>query len=159
MTKSNPLHYGLDHMDEMAKSYAVSERQRKVERREFDEWPKLHDDMLGPVLLRAWNGEYNSASEALQDARKVLKASGVKLSTEQCDEIDGVEWRRSFVVERIEEKGRPVLRLSSKWESETADEGSEKLEEPGRHAGSGRKTVGQAARCDQLGSRMSAVEN
>lgn len=141
MTRSDPLHCGLDHMDVMAKAHAVMERERKVGRREFDDWPILDDEMLGPILLKSWKGEYDAASEALQEARRVLEASGVKLSTEQCDEIDGINCRQNFVVESVEEDGKPVLRLRSLQESEHADKASEQLEESDPRAGSGRTTA------------------
>lgn len=42
----------------------------------FDDWPLLEHEKLGYCLVKAWKGQYASASEALQDVRATLQACG-----------------------------------------------------------------------------------
>lgn len=62
----------------------------------FEDWPVLQTDQLGPCLIKAWKGEYESAEEALQDVRSVLKTCGRVLAVGMDDEIDGFEWEVDF---------------------------------------------------------------
>lgn len=106
MTRDNPLYHGLDHMDMMAKSDAISERQQKVKHREFSNWPRIDDNMLGSVMLKAWEGQYESAAEVLEDTRETLERHGTRLSSGCSDEIIGIDWRQEFAIGTVDEDGR-----------------------------------------------------
>jgi hypothetical protein len=78
----------------------------------FDDWPALESKKLGPCLIKAWKGEYESAAEALQDVRDTLKACGRSLATDVDDEIDGFDWASIFTVTKDEQfELRPELQL------------------------------------------------
>lgn len=71
---------------------------KKIREGEYDEWPILPEERLGPCLVKAWKGEYESAGDALHDVRSMLKACGRTLSSSVDDEIDGFDWPGSFQV-------------------------------------------------------------
>lgn len=62
----------------------------------FADWPVLQTEQLGPCLLKAWKGDYESAEEALQDVRSALGSCGRILSATMDDEIEGFEWKVEF---------------------------------------------------------------
>ncbi|OTA25061.1 hypothetical protein BTJ68_10702 [Hortaea werneckii EXF-2000] len=75
------------------------ERQKRgleVRKGVFDDWPILQTEQLGPCLIKAWKGEYESAEEALQDVRNVLKTTGRTLVPDMDDEIEGFDWEMEF---------------------------------------------------------------
>jgi hypothetical protein len=65
--------------------------EKTIHDRTFDDWPALESKKLGPCLIKAWKGEYESAAEALQDVRDTLEAYGRTLATDVDDEIDGFD--------------------------------------------------------------------
>jgi hypothetical protein len=78
----------------------------------FDDWPILESKKLGPCLIKAWQGEYESAEKALQDVRATLQGCGRTLATEVDDEIVGFDWAAIFSVAQDESIPlHPVLRL------------------------------------------------
>lgn len=64
----------------------------------FDDWPLLEREKLGSCLVKAWKGQYASASEALQDVRATLQACGRTLVSDVDDEIAGFDWAAQFNV-------------------------------------------------------------
>lgn len=62
----------------------------------FEDWPVLQTEQLGPCLIKAWKGEYESAEEALQDVRNVLKSCGRVFAADTDDEIEGFDWEAEF---------------------------------------------------------------
>ena len=62
----------------------------------FRSWPVLGNDRLGSCLVKAWNGEYECAEDALQDVRSVLHGCGRVLTADTADEIDGFDWEAEF---------------------------------------------------------------
>lgn len=62
----------------------------------FEDWPVLQKEQLGPCLLKAWKGDYETAEEALQDVRSALGSCGRILSANMDDEIEGFEWEVEF---------------------------------------------------------------
>jgi len=87
---------------------------KTIRDRAFDDWPVLENKKLGPCLVKAWKGEYESAEEALHDVRVMLEACGRTLAMEVDDEIDGFDWKTIFNVVKGNEIGplRPALRLT-----------------------------------------------
>lgn len=85
------LHFSPDHEDLRAVG-------KKITEGVYNDWPVLKDEKLGPCLVKAWKGEYESADDALHDVRAMLKACGRTLSSSIEDEIDGFDWSRSFQV-------------------------------------------------------------
>ena len=78
----------------------------------FNDWPALESKKLGPCLIKAWKGEYESAAEALQDVGATLEACGRTLATDADDEIDGFDWASNFTVTKDEVfELRPELQL------------------------------------------------
>ena len=67
-----------------------------VERGMFDDWPVLPEEQLGPCLIKAWKGEYETADEALQDVRAMLERQGRVFATEEEDEFEGSDWKAEF---------------------------------------------------------------
>lgn len=99
MTDMSPIEHGLEDVETKTKAWASIERHKQIERREFHAWPMIEDKMLGPVVVRAWQGMYETASEVLEDARKVLAPTGTSLSMELCDEVTGIDWRSEFTLD------------------------------------------------------------
>ena len=62
------------------------------------QWPQLSEDMLGPVLVRAAIGEYETAREMLQDVQRTVQESGVTILGEYGDELVGCDWQTVFAV-------------------------------------------------------------
>ncbi|THW82730.1 hypothetical protein D6D15_10040 [Aureobasidium pullulans] len=76
----------------------------------FDAWPQLDEKLLGSVILKAWRGEYESAGQAMQEAKDAIRACGHELSKEHGDEIVTYDWQQEFEVTTIDRWG-PKLRL------------------------------------------------
>ncbi|THX31224.1 hypothetical protein D6C90_07753 [Aureobasidium pullulans] len=76
----------------------------------FDAWPQLDEKLLGSVILKAWRGEYESAGQAIQEAKDAIRACGHELSKEHGDEIVTYDWQQEFEVTTIDRWG-PKLRL------------------------------------------------
>lgn len=123
MTDENPLEHGLGPLDSEPDMGTCRRRCSQVRRREYHDWPTMREEMLGSVVVNAWEGCFESAAEALQEARKVLKASGVELSTEPCDEIEGVDWRAEFVIENTAQRYWPDILLRPREKSEHVQDG------------------------------------
>jgi hypothetical protein len=59
----------------------------------------LEEERLGPMLVKAWKGEYQNAREILQEVRSYLQQIGVRIDGE--DEVlldDGRKWEDVFTV-------------------------------------------------------------
>ncbi|RHZ69171.1 hypothetical protein CDV55_107067 [Aspergillus turcosus] len=59
----------------------------------------LEEERLGPMLVKAWKGEYENAREILQEVRSYLQQIGVRMDGE--DEVlldDGRKWEDVFTV-------------------------------------------------------------
>jgi hypothetical protein len=69
-----------------------------IERGEFDDWPQLDAEHLGPALGEAWRGQYESAEEVLNDVRKYLVEAGKRITGDLEDAIDGFEWQEDLEV-------------------------------------------------------------
>jgi len=61
-----------------------------------EDWPVLRDEQLGPCLVKAWKGEYESAEDALQEVSAVLAGCGRVLVDGEEDEIAGFDWEGEF---------------------------------------------------------------
>lgn len=112
----DPLEHDLNQLD-------FEEHRRREEQAmagEFENWPRLSKDMLGPVLIKAWRGEYQCANEALQDSRNILKQCGRTLSDDKVDEIDGFDWNSLSKVGR-DKYGGKELQLRSDSVDECSD--------------------------------------
>ncbi|PLB53261.1 hypothetical protein P170DRAFT_379870, partial [Aspergillus steynii IBT 23096] len=60
---------------------------------------RLEDERLGPILIKAWKGEYENAGEIMQEVRSYLQQIGVRMDGE--DEVlldDGRKWDDVFTV-------------------------------------------------------------
>lgn len=86
-----------------------AEVEREIATGEFSDWPELEEKQLGPILVRAWRGEYSSAAEVLKDVKALLSANGCTLDG---DDIIGINWREDL---ELVEKGdnESELRLRS----------------------------------------------
>lgn len=93
-----------------------------MERMEFHNWPSTEKAMLGSVLVRAWEGEFETAEAVLADVRTALEESGVALIEGACDEIAGVDWRREFEIGVGERYGVKGPRLVPRAPSEASDD-------------------------------------
>lgn len=123
MTDEEPLEQGLGPLDSEPDMRTWRRRCSQVRRREFHDWPVMREEMLGSVVVKAWEGDFESAAEALKEARKVLKASGVELSTEPCDEIEGVDWKAEFVIGSTAQRYWPDILLRPREKSERVQDG------------------------------------
>ncbi|KAF3483529.1 uncharacterized protein GIQ15_02853 [Arthroderma uncinatum] len=67
------------------------------ERNRRGAWQELEEERLGPILLKAWNQEYQSAEQAMQDVQEVIKKMGMKLIGEDEVELEEVSrWEDFF---------------------------------------------------------------
>jgi hypothetical protein len=58
---------------------------------------ELEAARLGKVLLKAWNGDYESADEVIEDVRMAAAKLGINISE---DDVDiGEDWKDVFEVE------------------------------------------------------------
>jgi hypothetical protein len=64
----------------------------------FDNWPVLGNERLGSCLVKAWKGQYESAEDALQDVRGVLKECGRVLAADSDDEIEAFDWEAEIAM-------------------------------------------------------------
>ena len=111
MTGKTPLEHGMACTErDMGYFEELSPRLKSLEYGRYEDWPLLPNDMLGPVVLKALCGEYETAKQALKEARELSQACGRTFSATQCDEIDGFEWEKEFSV-REGENGTWELRL------------------------------------------------
>ena len=80
--------------------YLISEegqaRQRAARKRASRDWPMLRNEQLGLCIVRAWKGEYESAQDALQNARSGLLDFGRELMVDVDDEIARIDWKTEF---------------------------------------------------------------
>ncbi|KAM5494209.1 hypothetical protein McanMca71_005287 [Microsporum canis] len=53
-------------------------------------WQELEEERLGPILVKAWNQEYQSAEQVMQDVQEVVKKVGMKLIGEDEVELEEV---------------------------------------------------------------------
>ena len=67
-------------------------RESAAQQGAFDSWPVLDEEQLGSCLAKAWKGQYETAEDALQDVRRVLKECGRALAAGFDDEIEGFDW-------------------------------------------------------------------
>jgi hypothetical protein len=77
-------------------SYGMFVRERAVQDGLFKYWPILSEDQLGPCLVKAWKGEYETADEAFQDVRAMLERHGRFFTEDEEDEIEGFDWEAEF---------------------------------------------------------------
>ena len=92
----------------------LSDVGKAIRNRTFDDWPALENKKLGPCLIKAWKGQYESAAEALQDVRATLEACGRTLAKDVDDEISDFDWATIFSVTEDEHVLlRPELQLVS----------------------------------------------
>jgi hypothetical protein len=75
-------------------SYEMFARERAVQDGLFKYWPILSKDQLGPCLVKAWKGEYETADEAFQDVRAML---GRTFAEDEEDGIEGFDWEAGSV--------------------------------------------------------------
>ncbi|KAK5686791.1 hypothetical protein LTR17_026838 [Elasticomyces elasticus] len=100
MTGKSPVEHGMTcTRQDMEFFDELQPRLDMVAGGQYKNWPVLPDEQLGPVITKALRGEYDTAKQALEEIQKLLQACGRTLSTTQCDEIDGFEWEKEFLVE------------------------------------------------------------
>lgn len=117
--KCDPLLGGLSGLEHEEYITQLRHRTGAAEKGEFKDWPRLPKEQLGEVLIRAWNGEYETAQEVLGDARRTLEQCGRTLTAGKIDEIDGFDWTSLFEV-GPGPYGRDELRLiAERKESKT----------------------------------------
>ena len=85
----SPLDYNHDSKNSAQPDERL-QRQKTVRNGGYHEWPELEESRLGPVLLRAWKGGYDSPAEALKDVRNLLNKCSKRLSEESQDDIVGI---------------------------------------------------------------------
>ena len=87
------------------------ETQDRVTNGEFDDWPQLDENQLGPILVRAWKGQYDTVADTLKDVRAALSANGRELCG---DDMIGIKWREELeIVAKGEGKAELRRRSSS----------------------------------------------
>ncbi|KAM5436288.1 hypothetical protein MferCBS31731_005981 [Microsporum ferrugineum] len=60
-------------------------------------WQELEEERLGPILVKAWNQEYQSAEQVMQDVQEVVKKVAMKLIGEDEVELEEVSrWEDFF---------------------------------------------------------------
>ncbi|KAK3669860.1 hypothetical protein LTR78_010241 [Recurvomyces mirabilis] len=72
------------------------ERQNLVSLLQYHQWPILDDSILGPILLGAWQGQYENTAAALQDTRAMLQSCGRRLAPGTEGDIVGFGWPDAF---------------------------------------------------------------
>jgi hypothetical protein len=77
-------------------SQEMRARENAIKKGLFKHWPILPEDQLGPCLVKAWKGEYETADEAFQDVRTMLERHGRIFAKDEEDEIDGFDWEAEF---------------------------------------------------------------
>jgi hypothetical protein len=83
----------LSHTDEVVKGEYHQQRLKE------DKFQLLEEERLGPMLVKAWKGEYDSAREVMEEVRLYLQQIGVRMDGE--DEVlldDGRRWENVFTV-------------------------------------------------------------
>ncbi|KAF7155934.1 hypothetical protein CNMCM6106_007846 [Aspergillus hiratsukae] len=58
----------------------------------------LEEERLGPMLVKAWKGEYENAREILQEVRSYLQQIGVRMDEDEVLLDDGRKWEDVFTV-------------------------------------------------------------
>ncbi|KAK5693133.1 hypothetical protein LTR97_010609 [Elasticomyces elasticus] len=104
MSGASPLRHGITTSRSSKEYYdELHEREKALKRGEFVNWPRLPDEMLGVVVVKALRGEYTTAAQALEESRDLVEACGRTLSDSHVDEIDGFVWDHEFTVKRRSE--------------------------------------------------------
>jgi hypothetical protein len=91
----NPLLPPGKHQIEVSQ-HEMRAREEAVRKGWFKHWPILSNDQFGPCLIKAWKGEYDSAGDAFQDVRAILKACGRVFAEDEEDELVGFDWATEF---------------------------------------------------------------
>lgn len=71
-------------------------REEAVQKGLFKHWPMLPNDHLGPCLIKAWKGEYESADDAFRDVKAMLEGCGRVFARDEDDEMEGFDWGAEF---------------------------------------------------------------
>jgi len=71
-------------------------REKAVRKGLFKHWPILPNDQLGPCLVKAWKGEYESAGDAFRDVKAMLGSCGRVFAKDEEDEMEGFDWKAEF---------------------------------------------------------------
>ncbi|KAK4965714.1 hypothetical protein LTR42_011727 [Elasticomyces elasticus] len=101
MSGASPLRHGIT-ASRSSQEYRneLRKRENALECGEFVDWPRLPDEMLGVVVVKALRGEYATAAQALGESRDLVQACGRTLSDSHVDKIDGFVWDQEFTVKR-----------------------------------------------------------
>jgi hypothetical protein len=97
----------------------MDERKRIKEKR----FCQLEEARLGPILVKAWSGDYKNVTEVIRDVRAVLEKKGVAVIGE--DEIlpgDTMTWGDIFTIVPPSDE-RPYyteIRLRERWGLDSA---------------------------------------
>jgi len=77
-------------------SQEMMAREKAVQMGLFKHWPSLPNDQLGPCLIKAWKGEYDSADDAFRDVKAILEGCGRAFAKGEEDEMEGFDWEAEF---------------------------------------------------------------
>ncbi|KAE8357520.1 hypothetical protein BDV27DRAFT_151255 [Aspergillus caelatus] len=88
-----------DQLDPMEMPAEVNTWEYNKQRLKEGKLQRLEEERLGPMLVKAWNGEYENAREILQEVRSYVQQIGVSMDGE--GEVlldDGRKWEGVFTV-------------------------------------------------------------
>jgi hypothetical protein len=80
----------------------VRAREDAVQKGLFKHWPILPEGQLGPCLVKAWQGEYESADDAFREVKAMLGRCGRIFTKDEDDELESFDWDAEF--SRVEEE-------------------------------------------------------
>lgn len=88
-----------DHLDPTESSGDVDPYEEHKQQVKEGKFQLLEEERLGPILVKAWKGEYENARDVLQEVRSYFQHIGVRMEGE--DEVlldDGRNWEDVFRV-------------------------------------------------------------
>ncbi|KAK5717149.1 hypothetical protein LTR15_009038 [Elasticomyces elasticus] len=95
MTGKSPFQHSMTKSQQDQGYYAeIRPLERALRRGEYNDWPSMPDQKLGPIVLKALRGQYETASEALAELKVLLKGLGRTLALSREDELQDYDWQK-----------------------------------------------------------------
>ncbi|KAK3628928.1 hypothetical protein LTR56_009381 [Elasticomyces elasticus] len=115
MTGKSPFQHSMTKSQQDQGYYAgIRPLERALRRGEYNDWPSMPDQKLGPIVLKALRGQYETASEALAELKVLLQGLGRTLASSQEDELQDYDWQKELRIDMVVAYGEPrkVLRVA-----------------------------------------------
>ncbi|KAK5744510.1 hypothetical protein LTR17_001904 [Elasticomyces elasticus] len=115
MTGKSPFQHSMT-KSQLDQGYYAEMRplEQALRRAEYDDWPSTPDQKLGPIVLKALRGQYETASEALAELKVLLQSLGRTLASSQEDEMQDYDWQKELRIDMVDAYGEPrkILRVA-----------------------------------------------